>query len=249
MKRIVLLLAPIAAALIGTGYLCAGPEPLDTKESKAVVQPAPPPECNWTGFYIGGHAGYAWGDASFKENFQSDPSFDFDRAGFFGGGQAGYNLQLGHWFVLGLEGTFSGWDGNDDIRVDANGEEKAGHLDDSDWIATVGGRAGVSFWQNRLLGYVKGGVAFSQWSFTEHEVGGTETFHLDDDNTSGFIGGGLEYALNCHWSVRLEWDHIFLNESGDRTGIETSGTSSVDRSWHVDLGDIDTVTAGINFKF
>src|SRR5207247_7321910 len=41
----------------------AGPEPLSSgKEMKQVV-PAPP-ECDytWTGFYIGGNAGYGWGD-------------------------------------------------------------------------------------------------------------------------------------------------------------------------------------------
>ena len=247
MKKVALL-PGCAVAFACVQLSVAGPEPIQPQESKAVVQP-PPPECTWTGFYFGGHAGYAWGDASFKENFQGDPSFDFDRAGFFGGGQVGFNLQLGHWFVVGAEGTFSGWDGNDDITVNAQGEQKAGHLDDSNWIGTVGGRVGISFLQNRLLGYVKGGVAFSQWSFTEHEIGGTETFRLDDDNTSGFVGGGLEYALTCHWSVRLEWNHIFLNENGNRIGTETDSFGSRERSWHVDVGDIDTVTAGINFKF
>jgi outer membrane immunogenic protein len=247
MKGRILLVAIIGLAT-GLHPATGGPEPLPGKESKAVVQP-PPPECNWTGFYIGVHAGYAWGDASFNEDFESDPSFNFDRAGFMGGGQIGFNWQLGRWFVIGAEGTFSGWDGNDSTTIHHSGESTNGDFNDSDWIATAGGRVGISFLRNRLLAYVKGGAAWTQWGFTTHEVGGDESFHLDNDNTSGFVGTGLEYAFTCHWSVGVEWNHIFLDDSGDRIGIETVGSSRNERMWQINVDDIDTVTARLNFKF
>jgi outer membrane immunogenic protein len=63
---------------------------------------------NWTGFYAGLNLGYQWGAVS---NFSGDPS------GIAGGGQIGYNWQVGQ-FVLGAEtdiqasaadGTFAPW--------------------------------------------------------------------------------------------------------------------------------------------
>src|SRR5260221_10489477 len=47
-----------------------------------VYKAAPAPLFNWTGFYVGGHGGYGWGDdANLKPQ------------GWFGGGQGGYNWQ------------------------------------------------------------------------------------------------------------------------------------------------------------
>lgn len=89
---------------------------------------------NWSGFYIGASAGYAWGQSS--ANTGSDcpgtgvtrlgyycdggvpgllpnsaavgasGSGSLSQSGFTGGGQAGYNVQRGNW-VLGLEADFS----------------------------------------------------------------------------------------------------------------------------------------------
>jgi outer membrane immunogenic protein len=86
----------------------------------------PPPIFTWTGFYVGGNAGYSWGRAStdlteiltttatittvagtpVASATVTTPSFGHDRArldGALAGIQAGYNWQFNKW-VLGLEG-------------------------------------------------------------------------------------------------------------------------------------------------
>ena len=73
------------------------------------VAPAPPPECNWTGFYIGINAGYAWmdsevSDLDFLNVGPPVRSFSFDSDGPVAGGQVGYNFQPLRWLVLGVEG-------------------------------------------------------------------------------------------------------------------------------------------------
>ncbi len=92
----------LAAALSGAVY--AADMPLK----------APPlsPSCTWCGFYIGGNVGYSWGqwEASSNQgifNFESttaSPRLD----GVLGGFQAGYNWQLSHPWVIGLEGDIQG---------------------------------------------------------------------------------------------------------------------------------------------
>jgi len=249
MKRLILSLAMMAIMAVGTERAFAGPAPLDTKESKAVVQPAPPPECRWTGFYIGNHGGYVWADdASLLELNQSDPPFEFNRDGLIGGGQLGYNFQLGSWFVVGVEGTFSAGDIDDPTRIDkGGGDSDAGHLENN-WLATAGARVGVSFCKNRLLAYLKGGAAFTDYDFNTREIGDNGKFHADDDEVLGLIGTGLEYALNCHWSVRIEYNHLFAGDQ-NVTGIEDDGGVRQKRTFHFDEGDWDIVHLGLNFKF
>src|SRR6266700_3769287 len=77
---------------------------------------------NWTGFYVGGNAGYSWGrsntDASFFNTATGLPivppagsilTNSFDMNGGIAGGQAGYNWQSSNW-VLGLEADIQ-WSG------------------------------------------------------------------------------------------------------------------------------------------
>ncbi|QWG20945.1 porin family protein [Bradyrhizobium sediminis] len=77
---------------------------------------------NWTGFYIGGNAGYSWGrsnsDVSYFNTATGLPivppagsitSAAFDMNGGIAGGQAGYNWQTGSW-VWGVEADIQ-WSG------------------------------------------------------------------------------------------------------------------------------------------
>src|SRR5208283_939677 len=72
-----------------------------------------PTLANWTGFYVGGQVGYAWGDnaGSFAyatpEGYSASPSLVRDAQGVIFGAHAGYNQQFGDW-VTGLEGTVEG---------------------------------------------------------------------------------------------------------------------------------------------
>jgi hypothetical protein len=92
------------------------------------IAPAPPPECNWTGFYIGAFGGCSWGDTKFREEDEFDPAYDFKTAGFLGGGEAGGNWQIGS-FVLGLEVTFAGGDWSDSATIVTTGVEVSdGHV-------------------------------------------------------------------------------------------------------------------------
>src|SRR5437660_12934953 len=83
----------------------AGPEPIPSGKEMKQVAPAPPPECNWTGFYIGLNVGGQFGHSEDKDldGFNAvGKQWGYSESGVIGGGQFGYNYQW-HCLVLGVE--------------------------------------------------------------------------------------------------------------------------------------------------
>src|SRR5262245_21964830 len=82
--------------------------------------PPPPPVYSWTGFYVGGNAGYGWKDTTvtFSPNDAlanavtcgggaCAPPTPFNINGALGGLQAGYNWQINQNWLLGFETDFN----------------------------------------------------------------------------------------------------------------------------------------------
>src|SRR5256886_16404823 len=115
--------------LMGVLFVCgafttafAGTESYSGKEMKQVA-PAPLPECNWTGFYIGLNVGGQFGHSEDRDldGYQAPPpnQWGYDEDGIIGGGQVGYNYQW-NWLVLGVEadGGYMNLDGRGTSRYD-----------------------------------------------------------------------------------------------------------------------------------
>ncbi|MCJ9701551.1 outer membrane protein [Bradyrhizobium sp. SHOUNA76] len=116
MKRIVIGMAA-AMSLFATGALAA-----DIAARPYVKAPIVDPVWSWTGWYVGGNAGYSWGRSRTDVNYFSSAtgapiappagsitSGSFDMNGAIAGGQAGYNWQNANW-VYGIEGDLQ-WSG------------------------------------------------------------------------------------------------------------------------------------------
>jgi outer membrane immunogenic protein len=163
--------------------------------TKAPVMKAPVAPFSWTGFYIGGHAGYGWGDKKWSDWFNPldssqtvpGPDASYHVNGPLGGGQIGYNFQYG-WTVFGIEADVSAANitgrGNNDPRA-FDGIDPAhpthltgfGCLDLNgacttkiDALGTITARLGVAV--DRVLFYGKGGAA---WVHEKHTVRGFDT--------------------------------------------------------------------------
>jgi outer membrane immunogenic protein len=110
-------------AALGLSVLATSALPTSTLTTSAVAAdlplkaPAPPPvqAVSWTGFYVGGHAGYAWGRSDGDLTFDPgtgpivvfDPSHrTIDADGWLAGGQIGFNYQINS-LVFGLEADAS----------------------------------------------------------------------------------------------------------------------------------------------
>src|ERR1700736_874968 len=269
MKKILL---PVLLGLpFAVSQLFGGPEPLaSVKEMKSVVQPAVEQECNWTGFYVGVHVGYGWGDLKWTDTDTNTFSFEGtdppdlsgptvlvegSAGGVIAGGQIGYNRQFGH-FVIGAEGEFSYFGASDTGSMSTESWVNR-FKTESDWVGTVGLRLGFAW--NRLLFYAKGGGAFAHHDFwmthtvTDEGVNNhTERFHADGTHIGPLAGVGLEYALTCHWSAKIEYTRMFLGKndiSGTNVENDVTPAPPEPEQYEMDFKGVDTVRVGLNYKF
>ncbi len=254
------------AGIFVAGSLFAGPMPAE----KNVTPMAPVPECNWTGFYIGINAGVGQLDSGFtdRSDWESYATRQFTETAFVGGGQIGFNYQWQD-LVLGIEADASG--STADIKrhsTDYYPENNAeyppyaeGYVDRAqiDFMATVRGRLGISFNNNRALLYATAGGAYAHgtWDtyyYYYHQAYGTyyEGRWRGDEDRWGWVGGfGFEYALNCHWSLKGEGLYYWFAE--DTTTNDLAGSQYVPANgydYKQTFSDtLWTYRVGLNYKF
>jgi outer membrane immunogenic protein len=211
-------------------------------------------EPNFSGPYVGLHAGYGWGDATTTQDVDdwgNDPKwigpFSYDLEGGFGGGTVGYNWQRGN-VVFGIEGDL-GYMDLSGSRTSASSH--AGHHVDHDvsggLYAVAAARAGFAF--GPTLVYAKGG-----WAWIDGEQSVATTVPGFAVNKSGSFdglayGGGIEYALNRNWSIKAEYLRIDLDDvHADQTSVTDDPVGHVYEN-HTGFDAIDTFKVGINWRF
>jgi len=265
MKQLIRLMGVLfASSALATGAF-AGTEMYSGKESKAVA-PAPP-ECdfNWTGFYVGLKGGYGWGNGDFHADQLPDgdafeivqPRHDLSADGVIGGAEVGFNWQWNH-FVLGAAADFFGSDMSDSFHrfVDVTNDPFSPALlrasEDIDWFGTVRGRIGFVA-ACRFLIYGTGGFAYANVDDSANldyrPNGGTIQYPASrsDTETGWTAGGGLEYAIGHHWSIKAEYLYVDVgDDSKVANPVPTIPTFTTRYNWD---HQFHTVTAGLNFKF
>jgi opacity protein-like surface antigen len=214
--------------------------------TKAPVYKAPPvPEVyNWTGFYVGAYVGAGAGYSHFTfldDGDATNPRF----AGFLGGGEIGYNHQVGKW-VFGLEGDLA-WTNAHGARACPIGFF-ANCETSMNWLSTVTGRIGYAYW-DRLLIYAKGGVAIARDRAeatctadsqpTILAVVGCPSSSASKTNVGWTAGLGSEFGLMRNVSVKS--DIMYFDLGRDRYTLAGIGTDIQQ------TGFISTV--GLHFRF
>jgi outer membrane immunogenic protein len=171
--------------------------------------PPPPaaPIFTWGGFYLGGQIGYAWGADNSQLTVLSGPlgggflppayvSSAVSPAGAIGGVHIGHNWQVNQW-VLGLEGEVDGTSLNKGIQPTSYLLSNTR----SPVQGNIRGRIGIAF--DHILVYATGGGAYAAILNAYNVLGAQGNFRT---TRSGWtVGGGVEYAVDNHWSVRAEY--------------------------------------------
>lgn len=203
---------------------------------------------SWTGCYIGGHVGFAWGDKNIYDAAGVElTDFNHDLgAGLIAGGQIGCNFwQQGRW-VLGIEGQAS-WadlDGSAGPTGATNGAN--GFRTEADIIGSIAARLGYAFGATgQTMIFVKGGAAFIHEQFFVTWVPATGNLQSDTDLRWGWmIGGGLEHAFTNNWSFKAEYN--YSNFGKDTVDLCTP--ANVCTPYQI-RQDVHLVKFGINYKF
>src|ERR1700709_777684 len=169
---------------------------------------------DWSGFYIGGNAGYGtsrncWGVVPVAGAIIPDGCHD--QSGGVVGGQVGYRWQGGP-VVFGLEAQ-GDWASLRSSHVSLVNPL----LTDSSKVTGLGLFTGqIGYAWNSVLMYVKGGAAVTRNSLLQATtIGGIGLNFATSTRWGGTIGVGLEYAFAPSWSVGLEYDHLFMGNENN----------------------------------
>jgi outer membrane immunogenic protein len=236
------LLALMVAGVVGCACPAAAANmPVKARTAAAVVAH------NWSGYYVGGNAGYSWGaNANPTATVLRDPlgaaglqalfnvggnEYQAAPHGFIGGGQIGSNWQAsGSRWVVGLEADFQYADVSASETALTNPPPFAvlaeGLSLELKWFGTVRGRVGYTFGENGdWLFYGTGGLAYGRvtTSMNFDRVSPPSTPLLAGSASEWRIGwtagAGLERAYGA-WVLGLEYLYYDLG----RTSVTTGGS-------------------------
>jgi outer membrane immunogenic protein len=183
--------------------------------------PPPPPVFTWTGVYIGGQIGGAWGSGALSNFNGFDPftgafvntSLGGTPSGVIGGGHVGYQVQINQW-VLGVEGSVDGTS----LRKTAVaafpnffGGSVLTTQTTADVQGSIRGKLGIAW--DRFMIYGTGGVAFggfnTNFQFAAPNGIVVPPFFASNNFSTTRVGwtagGGAQYAVTPNWWVFVEY--------------------------------------------
>jgi outer membrane immunogenic protein len=215
------------AALLAMGASASAADLAARPYTKAPAYVASP-IYNWTGFYIGGHVGGAFGgNNALTGTNNSDGQF-------LGGVQGGYDYQFAPNWVLGIEANYS-WTGSSSVNGTVGG---FAYNSDLKGLGSVTGRLGYT-WGPALL-YVKGGYAYAD--LNQSITGGVVPVVLDVKKNGYTVGAGLEYMFTQNWSGKVEYQYYDFGNTTVVSGLGALNGISAKNDEH-------TVKAGLNYRF
>jgi outer membrane immunogenic protein len=238
---------------------------------------APAPVWGWTGFYVGANAGWVGSTGQTINNTGSDTgtgglgagllagaipgTVNVNNSGFLGGGQVGYNWQIGPNWVWGLEADLDGASAKSNTAVAFGGSPAFGPIttvysSELDMLGTLRARLGFLVTPNFLL-YGTGGLAYADFKLGSAAVCPTfsppcELQGGTSDRTSSWsfgwtVGTGVEWKFAPDWSVKAEYLYVGLGTQSAAITYEygkqfSSLTSTVD-------GHDNIFRFGVNYMF
>ena len=259
-----LLLSSVAIAAVSTSAFAAD---LPSRRAPPVYVPPVVPLFSWTGFYIGGDAGYAFGRDSVRQvaaPLGAGPDVFYNTGtpnGTTGGAHIGYNFSTQSLPVLGqfagglsslpFIGGFGGAGGVVGVEGDVQGTDYRSAQTFGAFTATTRnqingsarGRIGIAV--DRALFFATGGAAFAQFQNTYAApvfTGGYQ--NLTHTKVGYTVGGGIEYAITTQFSLRAEYRYT---DYGRYTDVPFTPAPVGSTFVHHDT--VQRVTVGFSYKF
>jgi len=218
---------------------------------------APPVETfSWTGAYIGGFVGGAFGagDATVTNpvDLAGTPLFGGPATNFglgssvIAGMTDGYNWQVSPNWVIGYESE-TGYINLKGSGAFAGRPTATGITEATGTYSAWTGRLGYT-WDRSMI-YAKGGVALARFDTGAFDP--TLGTHFDTRGHRyewGYaIGGGWEYAFAPKWTIKAEY--LYLGFDRDRTTIGAFNNGAPQLNTTTSIPGIHTAKVGINYKW
>lgn len=212
--------------------LCAAaaayPGTMLAADAQRILLKAPPhaKSFDWSGLYVGAHAGYGFGRANVALQEPPPTRFSNNFSGLIGGLQIGYNWVLPSNLLFGIEADASFANYLDSSAIVASRATALGGITEQlDFIGTIRGRVGYR--SHHWLVYGTGGFAYMGERFLNDLPNGLQDKHLNI-RAGWTAGGGIEYAFAPHWSARLEYLYYAFDSANVRFATGQRWTSATD---------------------
>jgi outer membrane immunogenic protein len=246
MKSTLLASVSIAALFVASGASAAD------LAVKARPMVAAAPVYSWTGCYVGAQVGWGWGrnnhtqTGSFSSGLPQSRSGRVDTSGGLFGGQVGCNYQFSSNWVVGIQGDVAGTDFNGVGGDPMDPQDRRDRISvKTDWLASVTGRIGYTFYDNQGLLYVKGGGAWVHNKWDLETDFAYSTIFASETKTGWTVGIGGEWKFTPNWSGFVEYN--YYNFGGNKLlAIEPF---DFERGFVSNKQEISTVKIGVNYSF
>ena len=218
---------------------------------------------SWTGLYIGGHLGVAFGNSQVAD--PAGPAIfgnNVRTTGVLGGVQVGYNWQIPHTaFVVGVEADASAMGSAGSVTCLASSPYliPANCRVMPDAMGSMTARLGYATGPHgRNLFYVKGGLAWldDRVDMTTTGLVSPVMTAFDRLRWGWIVGAGIDRALTPDWSLRLEYDYAKFGDLGMNSPLSFAQTlPPLNSSYVATPGgtagmsqNMQTVKVGLNYK-
>jgi outer membrane immunogenic protein len=223
----------------------------------------------WTGPYVGLNLGYGGGDFKYPYSGTTDAAgtnaingrLKQDSSGVLGGVTAGYNYETPNGLLLGLETDIAASDLGGKANyygVQSAGTGAADVSSNIGYLGTARARVGKAMFGNRFVPYLTGGFAYgsvrTEANYACGSCSGYTSAAYDSPyhpQTGWTVGGGAEYALTRHLSMKAEYLYVDLSDRNlDYGGGQFAGPGFA--IYNTNLGektDANIVRVGLNWRF
>ncbi len=216
------------------------------------------PAALWSGLYVGGHIGGAWGDVDVTDTYEFpiDPTVEssLSTTGLIGGAQIGYNIQRGR-IVYGIEGDLGYLSLSESKAVALQRNLSAAYELSGGLYGDLTGRLGYA--ADKTLFYIKGGAAFlnmdynSQYDGKYYDQKPRYDFSHSKTMWGWTLGAGVEHKLSPSLSLKAEYQHFDFG-SASFEHVEAKPNNSYSWPYLTTNAEIsptvDAVKLGVNYN-
>jgi high affinity Mn2+ porin len=227
----------------------------DLTPSYPVKAPPLPAAYDWSGFYVGGHIGYAWGNSNWAATGADGNASGalnlsqgvnvFNESGSWNEGvQFGYNTMFKNRIILGAEAdfTFPAYQNLSGLSTGNTATYAGGNVSYTDTLLASGTvRARIGYAPGNWLFYATGGFAWTADQMTLAQQSSGVSPIANVWRTGWVAGVGAEFPISGHWTGKVEYlysDYGFNTVNFVGTGDQVGSNLK-----------LQEVRLGLNYQF